>query len=284
MFTSFVERMRVSSLAALGCIALLSGATSHAEDKPLWEAGLGAGGLSFPDYRGSDESQAYPIPVPYFVYRGRFLKADREGVRGQLFDREYAELSMSLNATIPVNSDHNNARRGMPDLRPTIELGPSLDLHLWKSSTARLDLVMPVRAPITVERSPQSIGWVFAPRLNLDIDNISGMNGWTLGLGLGPIFADHKYHDYFYSVDPQYATDTRPTYRAAGGYSGAQFLGSLSKRFDKYWVGAYVRFDNLNGASFADSPLVRSKHYVAGGFGFARMIGHSQQTVHTEEK
>lgn len=283
MLMSIADRLRARAVL-LGCLALLVTVAGYAEDKPLWEAGLGVGGLSFPDYRGSDESQAYPIPVPYFVYRGRFLKADREGVRGQLFDREYAELSMSLNATIPVNSDDNNARRGMQDLNPTIELGPSLDLHLWKSPAVRLDLVMPVRAPLTVERSPRSIGWVFAPRLNVDIDNVAGMTGWTAGLGVGPIFADRKYHDYFYSVDPQYATAERPAYRAEGGYSGSQFLGSMSKRFDKYWVGAYVRFDVLNGASFAESPLVRSKHYIAGGFGFARMIGHSQRTVHAEEE
>ncbi|HEU4601624.1 MAG TPA: MipA/OmpV family protein [Steroidobacteraceae bacterium] len=267
----------------LGCAFIC--AVAQAEEKPLWEAGLGVGGLSFPDYRGSDESQAYPIPVPYFVYRGRFLKADKEGVRGQLFDREYAELSVSVNATIPVNSDNNNARRGMPDLKPTIELGPSLDLHVWKSAdaSARLDVVMPVRAPITVERSPQSIGWIFSPRLNLDVDNVAGFSGWTFGVGIGPIFADRKYHDYFYSVDPQYATATRPLYRASGGYSGSQFLSSISKRFDRFWVGAYVRVDVLNGATFDDSPLVRSHHYIAGGFGFARMIGHSQRTVQSDD-
>src|SRR3954452_9072918 len=96
------------SLLIFAC-AFICSFSVHAEEKPLWEAGLGLGGLLFPDYRGSDESQAYPIPVPYFVYRGRFLRADKDGVRGKLFDREYAELSMSVNATIPVNSDRNKA-------------------------------------------------------------------------------------------------------------------------------------------------------------------------------
>jgi MipA family protein len=278
----FGTRARQRSLIAIALV--MSALSTHAEEKPLWEAGLGLGGLSFPDYRGSDQSQAYPIPVPYFVYRGRFLKADKEGVRGQLFDREYAELSVSVNATIPVNSDDNDARRGMADLSPTIELGPSLDLHVWKSAdaSARLDVVMPVRAPITVERSPQSIGWIFSPRLNLDVDNVAGFSGWTVGVGVGPIFADRKYHEYFYSVADQYATASRAAYRASGGYSGSQFLGSISKRFDKYWIGAYVRVDVLNGAAFEDSPLVRSDRYIAGGFGFARMIGHSQRIVQSD--
>ena len=39
---------------------------SPAEEKPLWEAGLGIGAMVFPDYRGSDQVNAYPIPLPYF--------------------------------------------------------------------------------------------------------------------------------------------------------------------------------------------------------------------------
>src|SRR5262245_32335240 len=135
--------MRVSkdvlcSLAAI-CVAALAGPsvadeTSGAKEEPLWEAGLGIGALSFPDYRGSDERQLYPVPVPYFVYRGEFLKSDRDGVRAEFFDREFIELSASVSATIPVQSEDNAARRGMPDLRPTVELGPSLTLHLWRSA------------------------------------------------------------------------------------------------------------------------------------------------------
>ena len=76
--------------ALLICSAALalSATTAHAEEKPLWEFGLGAGALAFPDYRGSDEARIYPVPVPYFVYRGPILKADRDGLRGKLFNRD----------------------------------------------------------------------------------------------------------------------------------------------------------------------------------------------------
>ena len=264
--------------------ALLSMQPAAAEEKPLWEAGLGIGALRFPDYRGSDESQVYPVPVPYFVYRGDFFKADRDGVRGELFNRKYVELNISLNATIPVNSDDNAARRGMSDLKPTIEIGPSLDLHLWRSSNdnVKLDLVMPIRAPITVESSPQSIGWVFSPRLNIDFQDI-GQQGWDFGFGAGPIFADRKFHDYFYSVAPRFVTVQRSAYQADGGYSGTHVLTSLSKRFSGYWVGAYLRYDTLSGAVFEDSPLVRSRSYWAGGVGIAWMIGQSKRMVESDD-
>src|ERR1044072_4660574 len=84
-------------MAAIAAVALP--VASRAEQKPLWEAGLGVGAGTFPDYRGSDENNVYPVPVPYFVYRGKFLKADREGVRGELFDKRYLELSFSMHAS-----------------------------------------------------------------------------------------------------------------------------------------------------------------------------------------
>ena len=54
---------RLTPLAAL----LLTGGPAIATDKPMWELGIGMSALSFPDYRGSDESGFYAVPFPYFV-------------------------------------------------------------------------------------------------------------------------------------------------------------------------------------------------------------------------
>lgn len=273
-----------AAFVACGIVLALWTPALHAEQKPLWEFGLGVGALEFPDYRGSDDIEVFPVPVPYFVYRGRFLKADRDGLRGKLFDRELVELHLSVNATIPVDSEDNAARRGMPDLEPTFEIGPSLELHLWRSADrdVKLDLVMPLRVPITIESSPRSLQWVFAPRLNIDFDDVGGHDGWEFGAGVGPVFAADRFHDYFYSVPARFATPQRPAYRADGGYSGMHVLAALSKRFPKYWVGAFLRYDWLGGAEFEDSPLMRRRNYLAGGFGIAWMIGESKRTVESE--
>lgn len=277
-----MSRLLACCVLALGVAA--SPTVSQAEQKPLWEAGLGVGAMAFPDYRGSDEANVYPLPLPYFVYRGKFLKADREGIRGELFDRRYLELSLSMNATIPVSSDDNTARDGMPNLRPTLEFGPSLDLHLWQSpqQDMKLDLVLPLRLPITLEGSPQTLGWNFSPRLNLDIANAAGREGWNFGIGAGPLFGAAEFHEYFYSVAPRFATAQRPAYEASGGYSGTHALAAISKRFPRYWIGAYLRYDNLHAAAFEDSPLVRRQNYVTGGIGIAWMIGKSRRMVEVD--
>lgn len=253
----------------------------RAEDRPLWELGLGAGAIAFADYRGADSSHVFPLPIPYFVYRGKLFRADRDGVRGMLINNPVAELNVSVDATTPVSSRNNSARAGMPDLKPTVEFGPSLDVHLWRSSNdrRRLDLRIPVRKAFTIERQPQSTGWFVAPRLNLDLRDIAGHAGWDVGMLIAPLFADRQYHDYFYSVAPSYATASRPAYRAPGGYSGTELLAATSRRYRNYWVGAFVRYDSLSGAAFLASPLVRSRSYWAGGFGIARIIGKSQRQV-----
>jgi outer membrane protein len=258
---------------------------AFAAEKPLWELGAGISALSLPDYRGSDQTSLYAIPFPYLIYRGEFLKADRHGIRGTFFGSDRIELNLSLGASLPVNSDDNRARQGMPDLQPTVELGPSLDLNLWRTPDrrTRLDLRLPVRTAVTVKGGMDDIGWVFSPRLNLDIADVAGLAGWNMGLLAGPMYGSERNHDYFYSVAPQYATADRPAFDAKGGYAGSQFMMTMSKRYPKYWLGAFVRWDSLKGAVFADSPLVKSEDYFAAGVGIAWILGESSTRVEAVE-
>ena len=273
-----VPKNHCGSLSA-AVLAMCWSTPALSKEEPLLEYGLGVGAVAFEDYRGSDTSHVYPLPVPYLVYNGKFLKADRDGVRGTLFNQDRVELNLSVNATTPVRSDRE--RSGMPDLRPTVEVGPSFELHVWRSDDARikLDFRMPLRAAFTVQASPRMIGWTFTPRFNLDIADPFGFSGWNLGLLAGPLFADRRYDDYFYTVATQYATTLRPAYQATGGYAGTQTTAALSKRFRHFWVGAYVRYDVLSGAAFIDSPLVQSRRYWAGGVGISWMIHRSSTMV-----
>jgi outer membrane scaffolding protein for murein synthesis (MipA/OmpV family) len=249
---------------------------------PLWELGLGLGGIGFKDYRGSDTTHAYPVPIGYFLYRGRYLQTDRSGLKTKLPIGDRLELNVSLNATTPVRS--NATREGMPDLRTTVEIGPALEVHVWRSASERmrLEVRLPIRAAFAVG-SPGYIGWFSNPNINLDIADAAGVHGLHLGLLTGPLFAASRYDAYYYSVAPQYATLDRPTYQATGGYAGSQVLAALSKRYPKFWAGAYVRYDTLAGASFESSPLVKSRSYWSAGIGVAWMINHSARFVEVPE-
>jgi MipA family protein len=251
--------------------------------RPLWELGLGVGALRLPDYRGSDESRVRWFPVPYGVYRGKWLRADREGARAVLLDAQAVEVDLSVAASPPTRSRNNAARAGMPDLKAAIEFGPNISLTLLGSSEhrAKLDLRLPLRAAFTVQRSPQSIGTTFAPNLNLDLTDVAG--GWNVGLLTGPVLADRRYNDRLYGVDAAYATPQRSAYRAGGGYAGWQTLASVSRRFNGAWFGAFVRHDSLGGAVFADSPLLRRDRTVTLGFAVSWVISTSSELVATPD-
>ena len=265
----------------LAAFSLQAAAADEGKDKqpPVWDFGLGIGAVSFADYRGADTTHVYVLPVPYLYYRGNFLKADRNGIRGKLFRQDWIELNISAAATTPVR--RNATRAGMPDLRSTVEIGPSIDLHLFKSADERIkfDVRLPLRGVFTVQARPHSIGAVFAPNAAIDIKDVLGFQGWYFGALAGPIFADHRYHDYFYTVAPSFATPQRPAYEASAGYSGSEFLVALSKRYPQFWVGAYVRHDTLAGAVFENSPLVKRDNYWASGVGMAWIIRQSKQRV-----
>jgi MipA family protein len=254
------------------CAALFLGwpQQAAAERVPQWELGAGVAGLTLPDYRGSDEVRSYLLPVPYIIYRLEWIKADRTGIRSTLLNREEVELNLSMSATPPVRSKNNRAREGMSDLKPMVEFGPSLDIHLWRGDGRRfkLDVRVPVRAAFTVESPPRDAGVSLSPTLNFDVADIGG-RPWQLGLLAGPIFATRRQHQYFYGVSGSDARPDRPAYAADGGYAGLQFLVALSRRFGKAWFGAYARYDTLRGAVFEDSPLVRRPYYVSAGFAIA---------------
>lgn len=271
----------LSAALTLAATLVLVHPLSRAQDRPLWEVGLGVGAVSFPAYRGSDQSSQYVLPTPYFTYHGKFLKADRHGFRGQLFESERVDLTVSAALSPPAPSRKIRAREGMPDLQANFEVGPQLDLTLWTSRNHErvLKLLLPLRVAHTLEHDLQNIGWVFHPKLNLDMRDLPGLPGWNVGLQAGPLFGDRRQHQYFYGVDPVHATAERPAYTARAGFAGMQYLAAVSRRYDRYWVGAFLRYDNLRGARFADSPLVRTRHYWAGGVAVSWILGQSSTRV-----
>ena len=263
-------------LAAALLTAALWSAPIRAAQEPLWELGLGIGAFGYSDYRGADSSHAYPIPIPYIVYNGEFLKADKDGLHGALLRHDWFELTLSFDATTPVSNDRT--RNGMTQLKPTAETGFSLDFHLWRNDVMKVTFQIPVRSVFTIQAPPRSIGWTLTPGFDVKIDD-PRLGGWKQEFFTGPLFANKHYNDYFYSVPAQNATPYRPEYQAPEGYAGTQFNWTFTKRFPKYWVGVYVRYDTLSGAVFGDSPLVRRNYYWNAGLGFAWILGQSSQMV-----
>jgi len=284
----FGRRMHARWLWAipLALLFILSPDRALCEEKPLWEIGAGLAVLQMPDYRGSDKYRGYLLPYPYLVYRGDILRVERERISGRLFETDRLLLDISLNGSVPVDSSDNEDRRGMPDLDPTFEIGPSLDITLMENPRNRwkLKLALPVRAVFSTDfSSVRREGWVFHPRLNFETIDIIPGTGLNAGLSVGPMFADRGYHDYYYTIDPAFETPTRPPYAAGGGYSGSTATVGLSKTLNPFILSGFVSLDYLKGAVFEESPLVKTEYSWMCGFTVSWIFLKSSEQVRTKD-
>lgn len=238
--------------------------------KPLWEVGIFNFVSSIPDYRGADESTTYAFPLPYLVYRGKHLRATREGVRGIFYQSRSVETSISASGNPPVNTD-NKARTGMPDLDAIGELGPSVKwFFLGRDPVDKLYLQVSARAAASLnfDAGPHMTYRGVAGGVDAVYYNQSRLRdlGLRYRFTAGLAFGDAGYHRYFYEVAPAYATPERPVYSAEAGYGGFSLSASMQYEITRNLaVGLYTRWDNVDGAVFADSPLVKqNNNYVIG--------------------
>ncbi len=236
---------------------------------PRIELGVGLAAIYTNEYRGSKESRSGAFPVPYLVYRGKILKANRRGVRAELYENDKLAFNISMNGSVSSSSTDNPLRRGMPRLDPSFELGPSVNFKLVDD---RLLFRLPVRAVYTVNSDGiDYIGNLFNP--NFLWHGRFGQR-WRYRYTAGFYFADDDYHDYYYAVDPQFVTATRPAYVAEGGYSGFSNQITVSRRQGKWWLGGFLRYDNLSGTNFLDSPLVETKNFYTMGLAATWIFGN----------
>lgn len=249
----------------------------------LWEIGLFTGAARTPDYRGADEYTVHAFPAPYIIYRGKILKADREGVKGVFWENDRFETGISLSGNPPPDED-NRARKGMDDLGAIIEIGPMLKYFITeRKAPDPLFLTLAGRAAVSVDRDNLNTAYeglsgglktVYRNRTWLDDQGI------VLGTAAGIDFINRDYAGYFYDVSPADATAVRPAYQADGGYAGVSFSINAAKRISDDWmVAAYYRWDNLSGAAYQDSPLVKTENNHIIGCALIWTIHRSEEKI-----
>lgn len=258
---------------------------SFGVEKPLWELGIGGGFLMMPDYRGSDKTRPYLLPFPYAVYRGGVLRLEDKRISGRIFSTDRVTLDASGYGAVPVRSDDNGARAGMPDLDPTFEFGPALRIKLLDSRENKylLTVALPMRAVFSTDfRSVRYEGWVFSPRLNFEKGDVIPGTGLYLGASAGPLFADRGYHNYFYEIEPAYARVNRPAYTPGAGYSGSTLTLGLGKNYKQFMFHTFISADFLQGSAFQGSSLVKTETSWMGGFSVTWVFLKSQTMVADE--
>ncbi len=220
------------------------------------ELGGGVVWMSYPSYIGSNQQEQLLVPVPDLSYTSPVTTINKNGIKQQLFDRDDLSLDLSLGGSLPVNSQNDPTRAGMPDLDLALEFGPRLNYQLYKNQTHHLNLRLPLRMVLTTDlRSIDYQGYLLSPNLKYQYRH----QGLKFSYQTGPLWADQTYNDYFYGVSPIYTTPQRHAYQASSGYSGYQNSISLEQRFGAWRGGIFLSHFDLHGVTFENSPLLSKK-------------------------
>ena len=250
--------------------------------KPLWEVGAGGFAGWIPDYPAAGQNTVRALAVPYVVYRGDILRVggeeNRGAVSGRFLNTDKYEFDFSLSAAFPVDSGNNNARRDMPDLDFLFGIGPQLIFKLINEPDRRLNFNLQARAVYSTDFSSiDGRGYVFNPKLSYTREHVTDLN-LKVSTRVGPIFATEKLMDYFYTVDPEFVTPSRPAYDADAGYLGTNLSLGVSKRFNsRFRLILGTRLGIHNGATNDDSPLFRDKLNVGVFTAFAWSFAQSEE-------
>lgn len=245
------------------------GLADHVPGHAKLEWGPAVALISTPDYLGSRNSQTYLVPFPYIKYRGKILRID-DGVEARLLRKPDLVLSISGNGNL-ASPAKNDEREGMDKLDASVEFGPSLEYRLLDNTDNSLWFELPLRFAVTVGKNVAPIGKVITPRLAWRKPAI-GKYDWKLRLAAGPIYADKDFLDHVYAVAPSEVTATRSAYSAQSGYNGFRIDFTYSRRIGKYWLGGFIRHDNLAGSVIEDSPLVSQTQNLTAGVSLAWVI------------
>jgi outer membrane scaffolding protein for murein synthesis (MipA/OmpV family) len=230
-----------------------------APDRPLWEAGMAAVAVHGPDYPAAGTSHWRGAVAPIIVYRGKRFRVDDDGVRGRLLDAGRFEFDVSGAASF--NSRSSAARQGMPQLDYTFELGPQALYRMPLGEGQQLSGHFKMRRVFSTNwRHLNGRGYVIEPELRWR------RRGWPDGfsqvqLALQADWASEALQDYFYQVDPAYATAARPAYDARAGYFGSALRASFSRRLAPSLVlSVGATLSEHTGAANRSSPLFERSH------------------------
>lgn len=227
--------------------------------KPLWEIGAGVVGAYGPDYPASDEYSANGLPFPFVLYRGEVLRIDDEAARIVGVETPAYSFGISAGGAFPARSDDNVARAGMPDLGYLGELGPELVLTGPEFADGRGSSALAFQARAVISAGSGGIDYQGAVFETTARGMLKEVLGGQVSASVGAIFASEGVHDYFYEVDPAYATATRAAYDAEAGYLGTQFgLGYSRELGERTLVYGGVKLGLHHGAANRGSPLFRT--------------------------
>lgn len=268
------------NLALIALLGLGLGAAQAQDEssapKPLWEVGLFGFAVSQAAYPGAADRVQRAFGAPFFIYRGKFLRADENTVGVRAVKTPTTEIDIGFSGSFGASSNDVKVREGMPSLGTLFEFGPRLKVNLGSPlPRSKLRLELPARGVFDVSNSFRGRGFAVEPELDFRYPLIEGTE---LGVRLALIFGDRKLGDHLYGVDPQFATATRGAFEGKAGLIATRLGLSTSTNLAKDWqLFSFLRYDLVKGAANRASPLVLKSGGATLGVGLSWTFWRSER-------
>ena len=242
---------------------------------PLWEIGLIGGAISTPAYPASNQRNQRALALPFLVYRGEVLRADRNGLGARLLHTDRVEFDIGFAASLPASSNDVELRQGMPDLGTLIEFGPRVKIKLAEPAPdQRLTFELPLRAVLEFNAGVRQVGYAVEPKLAYEWQQ---RGDWRLKGAFSLVLGDQQLNRYFYEVPSAYATANRSAYDAQAGLIGSRIgIDGIKRLGPDVNLFAFARYDWHDGASNRASPLFAQSQGSSIGLAFTWTLSRSE--------
>jgi len=264
---------------AVAALLLAAPTASRAQEPasaplPLWEIGAVGLGVSQQAYPGASQQVSRGLALPYLIYRGKYLRADRESLGLRAINTPKFELDVGFAGAFGSRSDDIEARRGMPDLGTLVEFGPRLKWHLGQGpANGRVRAEFALRGVFDLDDRLRQKGIAFEPKL---IYERRASGGWRYGTSVGVVVGNQRLADTFYGVTPAQAIPGRPAYTAASGLIAWRLGANLSHDLTpNLRLFGFARLDSVAGAANRASPLVQKTTGASVGVGLTYTFARS---------
>jgi MipA family protein len=268
----------VGQFAKVLCIIFgVSGPLAAQELKPEWELGVVGLGLSQQAYPGSSYQRQAVFASPVLIYRGDFLRANENGAGLRAINEPRVELDIGFSASLGASASKIPARYGMSNLGNLVEFGPRTKWFLTdKNNPQKTWLELPIRGVFNMSERAKHIGFTAEPQVGFELN----AQPWRLWANAGAILGDSRMNDYIYSVDSNYATNSRSPYQAKAGLMAwkASLAGSYNITPDLSLF-ATIRANTVSGSANASSPLIDQKRGLNYGLGVLYFFTKSDTLV-----
>ncbi len=270
-------RARTVLVASIASVMPVLTHAQTTEALPLWEVGAFATGVSQQAYPGASQNVDRALALPFFVYRGKFLRADEGTVGLRAFKTDTLEVDVGLGGALGSNSNAIEARRGMPNLGTLVEFGPRIKWKLGGTpSSGRWRADVALRGVFDLSDGLKDRGVALEPELIYDY---AASSGWRYSTAAGVVFGDERLAETFYGVAPVDVRPGRPAYTASAGLIASRVSVTLTRALSSnFRIFGFGRITSVEGAANLASPLVRQNTGSTVGIGLTYVLAKSAKT------